>query len=229
MRLPTDWVERELEWDSEHFTKDGFKIVFSSALATQVNTKSKSEFKEVLFTWWSTQLIHIWCVITALCSDMCWQKGSNFNVTCSQPSGIRGCIVHVFWKGLLWFTAFGGSSGENKCHAFDFIFNFWKWDNLISVLNNYTFPRELWPLHSSFLPFDLYSDVRLVFKQMNLLRCAWLFSFAVAILFLNRRVTSFWVKSAHAPPKKASSLFLPPALSLTRRCPVLSWAHVINF
>lgn len=113
-----------MEWDGEHFTKDGFKIVFSSALATQINTKSKSEFKEVLFTWWSTQLIHIWCVITALCSDICWQKGSNFNVTCLQPSGIRDCIVHVFWKGLLWFTAFGGSSGENKCQAVDFVFNF---------------------------------------------------------------------------------------------------------
>lgn len=132
------------------FTEDCFKIVFSLPLATWINNRSKSEFK-VLFTWWSTQLTVIWCVITALCSDICWRKGSHFNVTCLQPFGIRACIIHVFWKDLLWFTAFGGSSGENKCRTFDFIFNFWKWDNLIPVLNNYTFPRWLWPLPSFFI------------------------------------------------------------------------------
>lgn len=50
VRLTTDWVGEELEWSGKNLAKK-FSVVFSSILMTLISTKSKAEFKEILFTW----------------------------------------------------------------------------------------------------------------------------------------------------------------------------------
>lgn len=107
VNLTTDRVGWELDRGSKHLAEDYFEFFFSSSNLR--NTRlSKSESKVGLFTWWFTHL-NIRCVIIALCSIKCWQKGNDLNA-CFQPFSIKGCITYTLCNGLLWFTTFGGSS-----------------------------------------------------------------------------------------------------------------------